>query len=71
MKEQMKNRPKRGEDYEYNGERHTLYEWAKIKGMSFAALKGRIKQGWSIERTLTTPIREKICKNPIYCGKNT
>lgn len=59
MKEQMKNRPKVGLYYEYNGERHTLYDWAKIIGTSHGLLRNRIRYGWDIERVLTTPIRGK------------
>ena len=67
MKTQMKNRPKRGKYYEYNGESHTLYDWAKIIGTSHDQLRNRIRLGWNIEQTLTTPIREKARRNPIYC----
>lgn len=40
---------------EYNGETHTLAEWARITGISYHKLKDRInKCGWDVERALTT-----------------
>ena len=36
-----------------NGERHTIAEWMQITGLSKAAIEGRLKRGWSVERTLT------------------
>lgn len=59
MKEQMKNRPKRGVYYEYNGESYTLYDWAALTGIDFRSLRSRIRYGWDIEKALTTPIRKK------------
>ena len=66
MKGQMENRPKRGRYYEYNGESHTLYDWAKIIGIPHLSLKARINYGWDIERAFTTPVRKK-CKNSTSC----
>lgn len=41
----------------YNGETHTLVEWAKKVGMSHQALQRRVvTYGWTLERALTTPI---------------
>ena len=57
LKEQMKNRPKRGLYYEYNGESHTLYDWAKITDKTHNQLRNRIRLGWDIERALNTPVR--------------
>lgn len=40
---------------DYNGEIHTLAEWARITGISYHKLKDRInKCGWGIEKALTT-----------------
>lgn len=63
MKEQMKNRPKRGLYYEYNGESHTLYDWSKITGLSHASLRSRMRYGWDIEKALTTPVRRTNRRN--------
>lgn len=45
-----KNRP-----YTFNGESHTLKEWATITGIPYSTLTKRLTYGWTIERTLTTP----------------
>lgn len=42
----------------YNGETHTMSQWCDITGLSKATIYGRLKSGWSIERTLTTPNRQ-------------
>lgn len=39
----------------YNGETHTIYEWEKILGIEAHIIYSRLKNGWSIERALTTP----------------
>lgn len=40
---------------EYNGEIHTLAEWAKITGIRRHTIDQRIRYGWSTEKILTTP----------------
>ena len=40
----------------YNGETHTMTEWAEITGINLTTLSSRINRGWSIEQSLTTPI---------------
>ena len=48
----------------YKGETHCVADWADITGLSRACICDRIKYGWSVERTLETPLREhKIYKN--------
>lgn len=43
--------------YEFDGESHTLAEWAEIAGINRFTLWSRVnKQGWSIERALTEPV---------------
>ena len=39
----------------YNGETHTMSEWCDITGLSKATVYCRLREGWSVERTLTTP----------------
>lgn len=46
--------------YDYQGKRHTISEWAEIKGIKKATLKNRISNlGWDIKKTLETPVRGK------------
>lgn len=39
----------------FNGETHVLTEWARRLQMSHKSISRRLKQGWSVEATLTTP----------------
>lgn len=41
----------------YNGETHTVKEWSRMLNVSYKALIQRVHMGWSVERTLTTPVR--------------
>jgi hypothetical protein len=40
---------------EFNGERLCVRDWSDRTGVSHDAISKRIKAGWSVERTLTTP----------------
>ena len=54
MKEQSNNR-RSNHTVSFNGETHTIAEWAAIKGLEYGTLKARIKRyHWSIEKALTT-----------------
>lgn len=44
--------------YLFNGENLTLVEWGKRLGIRYHTLRKRISYGWSIEKTLTEPLRE-------------
>lgn len=52
-KEQCRN-TSRNKFLEHDGHVATLAEWAEITGKRSSLLRGRIKRGWSVERTLTT-----------------
>lgn len=43
----------------FKNETHSINEWAKILNVKRETLKTRLALGWSIERTLTTPIRPR------------
>lgn len=58
MKEQENNRTNNRKLF-YNGEYKTVSEWANYLGFNNKTLFTRLKRGWSVERTLATPIREK------------
>lgn len=53
-KEQQNNRIN-NHILEHNGEKRNITQWAEYLGMSVKLLMGRITQGWSTERALTTP----------------
>lgn len=40
-----------------NGKTHTIMKWTRITGLSEVVIRMRLKRGWSVEETLTTPIR--------------
>lgn len=43
---------------EYNGETHTIAEWANILGINYITLWMRFRRGWSVEKALQTPVKE-------------
>lgn len=55
--EQQQNNKRNNKYLTYNNETHTQSEWSKITGLSRYAISGRLKSGWSIEDTLSTPSR--------------
>jgi hypothetical protein len=52
--EQMQN-TRRSVFYVHEGRRLTLIDWAREKGVALGMLRRRLRYGWSVERTLTTP----------------
>lgn len=54
-KEQNRNRGDYNNRFEFQGKNLTLPAWAEETGISLDALKGRYRQGWDVERMLTTP----------------
>jgi hypothetical protein len=53
--------------YEYNGSKLNIPEIAKIIGLKVATLEARIRdRGWSFEKAVTTPNRNKIAKGYIF-----
>lgn len=46
--------------FAYNGEEHTITEWAKITGISRDAIDSRLTElHWSVEDALTIPVKER------------
>lgn len=41
---------------QYNGEKHTVSEWADITGIAKKAIYRRLYRGWSVAKALTTPL---------------
>lgn len=44
----------------YNGETHTLVEWAEILGLPKSVMYDRTRRGWSMERIVNTPMRRNV-----------
>lgn len=58
LKEQANNK-RSNRILEYKGKSQTVAQWAEECGMKYNSLSQRInKYGWSIEKALTTPVRE-------------
>lgn len=43
----------------WNGETKNLTEWSEITGIKLTTIKERLNLGWSVEATLSTPIRRR------------
>lgn len=43
----------------YNGETHTISEWADRQGLTYNALLLRLKRGWPVSKALTTPMKTR------------
>ena len=41
----------------YKGETHTAAEWTEILGLGYWTLYTRLKNGWTVEQALSTPLR--------------
>ncbi len=44
----------------YNGETLTLSEWARRVGIKHGALFSRLRNGWTVEEALTTPVGQSM-----------
>ena len=42
----------------FEGETHSISEWSEIKGLTTQCIANRLNYGWSVERTLSTPMRK-------------
>jgi hypothetical protein len=47
---------------EYNGETNILKEWARILGINYATLFGRINSGWTVDDAFNTPVLRRAKK---------
>lgn len=57
---QQKNNMRNNIILECYGEKHTLSEWARIKGIRYHTLQTRFYRGWSIEKMLSnTPQKQR------------
>lgn len=55
--EEQANNTSRNRYLTFNGETHTIAEWAKILGISYGTLSSRIKRGWTITDAVERPLR--------------
>lgn len=62
-KEQANNWGHRNRRVNFNGECLSLDEWAAKIGICRESLRDRLKNGWSVERALTTPAVRKRERN--------
>lgn len=54
---QQNNNRRNNKRLAYNGEDLTVAEWERKLGFNRGTLQRRIRDGWSVEKTLTTPSR--------------
>lgn len=60
---EQQQRNKRNNHLEtFNGKTQCIIEWGEKTGISAKTIDTRLRRGWSIKRTLTTPVREKKCE---------
>lgn len=55
--DQQANNKRSNKFITYNGETHTIAEWAKILGVKYKALHSRLSLGWTVERAFTQEYR--------------
>lgn len=53
-----KNRPS-GIKITYNGATKSISEWSNFTGINIHTIRGRLRRGWSIDKTLGKPARKK------------
>ena len=56
-KEQARNR-RNNRFLEFKGQRASLVEWSEISGINQRTLETRLNRAWTVERTLTQPVRK-------------
>ncbi len=56
-RKQQNRNTRRNRVVTHRGQTMTLIEWSEVLGVSYEALRLRLRSGWSIEKTLSTPVR--------------
>lgn len=59
-KEIQNKNTRRNINITYNGKTHNVREWSKIIGISAFTLYDRLNRGWSVEKTLATPLKHQV-----------
>lgn len=57
-REEQANNKRNNKNITFDGETHTLAEWAALKGIKSPTLSIRLIHGWSVERALTEPPKQ-------------
>ena len=58
--DQQRRNTRASRPIEFLGKRQCLTDWAREVGMHKGTLLGRLKDGWSVERTLTEPVHAEF-----------
>lgn len=61
--QEQQNNTTRNVFIEFNGEKLTISQWARKLNIDRATLNNRLKKGWSIEKSLTTPVNSFYKRN--------
>jgi len=61
---QQNNNKRRNHRLTHNGETFTIEEWSNRIGISSRTIGNRLRYGWSIERTLTEPVKSHLPYKP-------
>ena len=48
----------------FDGKTMAMTEWANLIGMNYRTLSKRIREGWPVEKALTTPVDQRYSHNP-------
>lgn len=56
---QQANNKRRNHAITFDGETHTLAEWETMTGIKQETIRARLKLGWTVEKTLTTPVKKE------------
>jgi hypothetical protein len=60
--EELLHRPDRRDEreYEHDGMRLALGDWAELSGIPYRTLKNRIRHVWTIVRAITEPVKAMV-----------
>jgi hypothetical protein len=56
-RKEQNNNTRRNHFLDYNGQHLTIAQWADVTGLTVDAIGLRVARGWTVERTLTAPLR--------------
>lgn len=56
-KKNTEYRVRKAQRFTFEGRSLTLYEWERVIGVRRETLRRRLRNGWSLEKTFSTPLR--------------